>query len=57
MKLYKSKDRLFLAGTIFFGGVSSLLAAFVSILLQRVIDVAAAGDAAGFYRVLVVMLV
>ncbi|WP_343083351.1 ABC transporter ATP-binding protein [Blautia producta] len=57
MKLYKSKDRLFLAGTIFFGGVSSLLAAFVSILLQRVIDVAAAGDAAGFYRVLAVMLV
>lgn len=34
------------------GGLSSLLAAFVSIFLQRVIDVAVAGEIREFYRVL-----
>lgn len=57
MKLYKTKDRLLLGGTILFGGLSSLLVAFASILMQQVIDVAVAGDVKGFYRVLAVMLV
>lgn len=52
MTLYKPKDRLLLGGTILLGGLSSLLAAFVSIFLQRVIDVAVAGEIRGFYRVL-----
>ena len=30
MKLYKTKDRLLLGGTILFGGLSSLLVAFAS---------------------------
>nr|WP_288973780.1 ABC transporter ATP-binding protein [uncultured Blautia sp.] len=55
MTLYKPKDRLLLGGTILLGGLSSLLAAFVSIFLQRVIDVAVAGEIRGFYRVLGVM--
>ena len=57
MKLYKTKDRLLLGGTILFGGLTSLLVAFASILMQQVIDVAVAGDVKGFYRVLAVMLV
>ena len=57
MKLYKTKDRLLLGGTSLFGGLSSLLVAFASILMQQVIDVAVAGDVKGFYRVLAVMLV
>lgn len=52
MTLYKPKDRLLLGGTILLGGLSSLLAAFVSIFLQRVIDVAVAGEIREFYRVL-----
>lgn len=52
MMLYKPKDRLLLGGTILLGGLSSLLAAFVSIFLQRVIDVAVAGEIREFYRVL-----
>ena len=52
MTLYKPKDRLLLGGTILFGGLSSLLAAFVSIFLQKVIDVAVAGEIREFYRVL-----
>lgn len=52
MTLYKPKDRLLLGGTILLGGLSSLLAAFVSIFLQKVIDVAVAGEIREFYRVL-----
>ena len=52
MTLYKPKDRQLLGGTILLGGLSSLLAAFVSIFLQRVIDVAVAGEIREFYRVL-----
>lgn len=48
MTLYKPKDRLLLGGTILLGGLSSLLAAFVSIFLQRVIDVAVAGRSESF---------
>lgn len=52
MTLYTPKDRLLLGGTILLGGLSSLLAAFVSIFLQKVIDVAVAGEIREFYRVL-----
>lgn len=57
MKLYRTKERFLLLGAILVGGVTAVLSAFVSILLQKVIDVAVLGDTHGFYTQLAVMLV
>ena len=48
MKLYKRKDRLLLLGAMLLGGISAALSAFISILLQRIIDVASAKDMGAF---------
>lgn len=57
MKLLKKKDRLLLACSIFIGGLAAALAAFVSILLQQIIDVATKKDLAGFYDLFIIMLI
>ena len=57
MKLYTKKDRLLLLGTMLLGAVNAALSAFVSILLQKVIDIAAAGNLTGFIRLFAATLV
>lgn len=57
MKLYRPKDRILLLGAVLLGGLTAVLSAFISILLQKVIDVVVSGNIAGFYRQLVIMLV
>ena len=48
MKLYDKKGRLLLACTLFLGGISAVLSAFISIFLQRIIDAAVNSDMAAF---------
>lgn len=56
MKLFKKKDRLLLAGAVVLGGINAALSAFLSILLQKIIDVAVTGDLTGFHRLIPIML-
>lgn len=53
MKLCVKKDRGILVATMVLGAASAAAAAFVSIVLQRILDVAVSGDAAGFSRLMV----
>lgn len=56
MKLFRTKERFLLMGAILMGGVTAVLSAFISILIQRVIDVAIGGDIPGFNTQLMIML-
>lgn len=57
MKLYTKKDRILLCGTMLLGGINAAISAFISILLQQIIDVAAHKDMDGFTRLFFVMLI
>lgn len=57
MKLYTKKDRIFLCFAMVLGGISAALSAFVSILLQQIIDVAVQKDMIGFTRLFFMMLI
>ena len=52
MKLYKRKDRLLLFGAMILGGLSAALSAFISILLQRIIDAASSKDMNAFLNLI-----
>lgn len=56
MKLFRTKERFLLLGAILVGGVTAVLSAFISILIQKVIDIAIAGDIQGFSTHLIIML-
>ncbi|MDO4276299.1 MAG: ABC transporter ATP-binding protein [Eubacteriales bacterium] len=57
MKLYTKKDRLLLWSAIVLGGINAALSAFISILLQQIIDVATHKDMDGFTDLFFVMLI
>lgn len=57
MKLCKPTDRLLLVGAMIVGGINAALAAFVSIVLQKIIDVATQKDWNGFTGFIPIMLV
>lgn len=48
MGLYRKKDKLLLMGAVLLGGISAGLSAFISILLQRIIDAAVNQDQSAF---------
>ena len=56
MKIFMSKDKLLLAAAMFMGGISAMLSAFISVLLQQIIDVAAKKDMHSFSDLFIVML-
>lgn len=56
MKFCSKKDRILLWGAMVLGGISAGLSAFISILLQQIIDVAARRNLDGFTRLFFVML-
>lgn len=57
MSLFKKKDRVLLAGAVLIGGINAALAAFISILLQQIIDVATQKDLSGFSDLFIIMLI
>lgn len=57
MKLYTKKDRALLWGAVLLGGINAALSAFISILLQQIIDVATHKDVDGFTNLFFVMLI
>lgn len=57
MSLFEKKDRLLLIAAVILGGINAFLSAFVSILLQKVIDIAAMGSLEGFTGLIPVMLI
>lgn len=57
MKIYTEKDRILLGGAMLLGGINAALSAFVSILMQQIIDAAVHKDTDGFTRLFFVMLV
>ncbi len=57
MSLFKKKDRVLLAGAVLIGGINAALAAFISILLQQIIDVATQKDLSGFSNLFIIMLI
>ncbi len=57
MKLYTKKDRILLCGAMILGGVNAALSAFISILLQQIIDVASHKDMEGFTRLFFIMVI
>lgn len=57
MKICLGKDKGILALSIFLGAVNAVAIAFVSIALQRIVDIALAGDLDGFGKLLIVIMV
>lgn len=57
MQLFVKKDRFLLVCTIFVGGITAALAAFVSIMLQKIIDVAIQKDIGKLGDLFVFMLI
>lgn len=57
MHLFKKKDRALLAGAVVIGGINAALAAFVSILLQKIIDTATQKDLNGFSQLFLIVLI
>lgn len=57
MRLFKKKDRALLAGAVVIGGINAALAAFISILLQKIIDTATLKDLDGFSQLFIIVLI
>lgn len=57
MRLFKKKDRALLAGAVVIGGINAALAAFISILLQKIIDTATQKDLDGFSQLFIILLI
>jgi len=57
MKLYDKKGRLLIACTLLIGGISAVLSAFISIILQKVIDSAARNDMDSFSKLILATLI
>lgn len=57
MNLIKKKDRLLLCAAVFLGGINAFLSAFISILLQQIIDAATTKDLQGFKRLFIAALI
>lgn len=57
MKLYMKKDRALLWSAILLGGINAALSAFISILLQQIIDVATHKNMDGFTNLFFVMVI
>ncbi|MEG1868230.1 MAG: ABC transporter ATP-binding protein [Clostridiales bacterium] len=53
MLRYLKENKLLLAVAIILGAFSSVASAFISIILQKIIDIALAGNLSGFYKVLI----
>lgn len=56
MNLIKKKDRLLLCAAVFLGGINAFLSAFISVLLQQIIDAATTKDLQGFKRLFIAAL-
>lgn len=57
MKLFQRKDRIILCAAIVLGGITAALTAFVSILLQQIVDAATSKNIETFRELFIVMLI
>lgn len=57
MKLYDKRGRLLIICTLLLGGISAVLSAFISIILQKVIDSAARNDMDSFSKLILATLI
>ncbi|BDF35033.1 ABC transporter permease [Lachnospiraceae bacterium] len=57
MKLYDKRGRLLIVFTLLLGGISAALSAFISIILQKVIDSAARNDMDSFSKLILATLI
>lgn len=57
MKLYDKRGRLLIIFTLLLGGISAALSAFISIILQKVIDSAARNDMDSFSKLILATLI
>lgn len=53
MVKYLLKNKALLAATMVLGAITAVASVFISLILQRIIDIAIQGDVDGFFRVLV----
>lgn len=57
MKLYDKRGRLLIVFTLLLGGISAALSAFISMILQKVIDSAARNDMDSFTKLILATLI
>lgn len=57
MKFLVKKNRWILTGVMLLGALNAVAAAFISVILQQILDVAIAKDSSGFARLAVVMII
>lgn len=57
MKLCKKKDKVLLFISVLMGAVNAVAIAFVSLVLQRIVDVAMRGDEKSFWRLFIIIMI